>query len=446
MPLKHNQDPTHAQILSEVPNELIRSRHEQAPRANATPPAKIRNLLFSMLFACFALGPTLLVAGQAILKLDLPAWLTSESSIDLTGGSAESKIRPNLSIEGFLSGNLQTAIEEKVGAFIPMKESALYGNACLQRAFIRASNEAFEWKCYPTFFGSTCVFSPDTGVIARIAPKESSEVRQGISTFISQVKEYATKHPNTEFVVYFAPSAIDTSELNPTNNYVSNVWDYEKLKKLVRSEEPPPNLSLLLWDSNSSNPGGDSFFKYDHHWTIKGALIAYEQICGALQIKPLYFGRISRINNAIFSGTQSRDSLCLLREDVFDLDYDFSNLELVGNDYNASKHDVFWSASETRRMYDFHELYYGDLRNAQIEGGAGNQRLLLIGDSYANCLTRLLAESSASLMRDTCLYARGESVLDLSQLIRDQDADAVVFVARSGDFATFLNYNPEFFK
>ena len=97
-------------------------------------------------------------------------------------------------------------------------------------------------------------------------------------------------------------------------------------------------------------------------------------------------------------------------------------------------------------MYDFHELYYGDLRNAQIEGGAGNQRLLLIGDSYANCLTRLLAESSASLMRDTCLYARGESVLDLSQLIRDQDADAVVFVARSGDFATFLNYNPEFFK
>lgn len=392
------------------------------------------------------LSPAFLFIAEH-LKVELPSWFTAEDAKYLEGNSRYSNIGPFLNLKGISSGDLQTAIEEEVEQYIPLKASCILDTAALQRSFIVDSNVFFNWNCYPTFYGSSYAYSPSQNTTFEIAEKETESNKERIESFINDLEDYAKQNPDIKFIMYFAPSSRDTNNWNPTNHYVSNAWDYYRLEKFVdeNCKIDASNFEILFWDA-PDDAANTNFFHYDHHWNINGALNAYSQICEAAGIDPLDFGDVVELNVPPFYGSQSRESLNMLFEKPFDLTYDFSNLEVIGKDRDAASHSVYWDSKPIKQAYDFHELWYGDIRDTQINGGKGDNRILLVGDSYANALIRPLAESSSSLQHDRSLYRGEESDNALSELIKEQDADTVIFVARSADFGTFAKNNPHFFE
>ena len=80
----------------------------------------VRNVLFPVVMCLLLCGPGLLfVAGR--MDASLPSWLTAEDATYLSGGIKYPDVVGELSLEGFASGDLQQAIEDEVGNYIPAK-------------------------------------------------------------------------------------------------------------------------------------------------------------------------------------------------------------------------------------------------------------------------------------------------------------------------------------
>lgn len=89
------------------------------------------------------LGLGALFVVQRTGILDIPSWLNSQDASSFSGGQVEAGMMDNLSLGGFQNKALQDAFEHGVEECIPMKASALLGNAAVQRAAIAASDVLF---------------------------------------------------------------------------------------------------------------------------------------------------------------------------------------------------------------------------------------------------------------------------------------------------------------
>ncbi len=175
----------------------------------------------------------------------------------------------------------------------------------------------------------------------------------------------------------------------------------------------------------------DTYFRTDHHWTSKGAYIAYREIISAMGEEPL---DESEFEIRLFTDGYRGSDYSKKNADIYDSIYLYysDNTERFVTTVISNK------TSETSRMYleekkssyDPYTVYFGGNTpyiTVRLEGE--RQTLLVVRDSFASALAPFLAEHFDLVLIDPRFYPNR-----LSTLVEKEGVDKVLILENMGSY------------
>lgn len=176
------------------------------------------------------------------------------------------------------------------------------------------------------------------------------------------------------------------------------------------------------------------YFRTDHHWTMRGAYYAYEAWAREQGMKPLVLSELPvRVLKEDFLGTHYGKIHYAKQKDVMEFYDPGTACEAV---YDLGESDVMGLYQEeyleTEDAYRF--FLDGNHGVVEITGGKGEGHLIVLKDSYANCLVPFLTAHYERITVIDPRYFRadiGEWVKEQKDgvrvLIVGQDTSRVIF-------------------
>lgn len=361
--------------------------------------SRMRNACFASVLCALLSGPSLLLLADSV-DVDLPSWVTTEDAAYLSGGIEKANVAKVANLEGFKNGNLQKEVEKEVGNSIPCKAVALLTNATLQRCAIAASDALFHWGYYPTYFGSGLLLDANNGRLFDVPERKSEALEERLKTVAGELEDLAERKRDVQIYLYFAPDSQNVLE-SPTSKLVSEFASYQDMLSVFKSDDG--NVTVID-GSVSYGQFEQQWYKTDHHWNIAGAYEAYCRIASAMHLDEAVPREYSTVtyDPPSFYGAYSRRALFDSSNDVI-ADYipnGIDNLKVSidgeASDYQSLAHsDMYerggWNSNRfTNRYAEYFHTDYGmiEITNDEVTDGG---ELLIIADSYSNCMERYLA-------------------------------------------------------
>ena len=414
--------------------------------------AKATNIVLVVL-AALALCATMITIGADKLGIDFPEWMGI--------GSAKSQIEgrkyteaPEFSAQAVADGDFQDQLDSYLADHVPMRDEVLLANAAIQRTSIVPAAALFGYECYPTYFESEYMYLSREDAVNFVPDTWDSEYEELTREFAQGVAKVAKENPDKRFIVYVVPGA-QSPAASPAYDLMANPAVPELSYDAMSAElEAVPNAWVLTSDYADTEEFYGDFFRTDHHWSVNGALTAYKNLGEVLGWGPLQYGGFQDFGDFRFFGSTARTGLYPLTEQVFDVDYDFSDIDITifkskkEIEVNAQDHSAFYDYSpEYGKTYYFHSTYYNNNVTPQksaFRGGAGARRALLLTNSYGAVLSRPLATQYAELYRMDDLHANSKKK-HLSKSMDYADFDDVIFVAQPLAYKTTMQQSPNYF-
>lgn len=358
-----------------------------------------RNILFASVLCMLLCGPAL-VGLASWGGVALPSWLTADDAAYLSGGITAADPIAAATVEGFASGEFQEEAEAAVGNCIPVKATALLTSASLQRTAITASNILFHWECYPTFYGSDIAAVPSQGRLVEIAEKATGEILATGERVRDEIDAFSERHPDQHVFVFLGPDSMNIQG-SPTAALESDPLTYDQLEAIFED-----NDGKFQWISGNITYDEflDGWHKTDHHWNIQGAFAAYERMAAALGFgdEVLIPSELITYEEPPFRGASARRGLMSSYEDRI-TDFRFSSfpqLSVTINGSEGTSEDLVhekaygsgsWDVNPFANHYaDYFHTDYG-LVTIRNEESDSDEDLLIVADSYSNCMERFLA-------------------------------------------------------
>lgn len=173
------------------------------------------------------------------------------------------------------------------------------------------------------------------------------------------------------------------------------------------------------------------YYRTDHHWTSEGAYMAYRAFCGLTKMATVPAAAFAVSNYPGFYGTiYSKSGLWAAKPDTLSVWQDKNlHLSVTVSDEIAAK------VIRTDSPFFMAQLAHPDKYPVFLDGNhslvtikneaAPARRLLIIKDSYADCLAPFLAENYREIDLIDLRYFRRQTV---SQYIKNNRPDEVLFV------------------
>lgn len=419
---------------------------------------RIRNALFAIFFCVFLLGPATLWIGQDKLQLDIPSWLTADDAKYLSGGISRTDVKSNLNSVGFTSGKLQDAFEKKIGNYIPMKTSAILGDALLQRKAIECSNYLFSWNCYPTYFGSDVLYDSRSQSLCPSPSMKSAEsvdkALSNIESFGKELSMFASQNPDIEICIAI-PTYAPNSSLNPAWDLVSQKWNQKDAidiwnKQMANSE----NVHIAYQDIYDYSDYLKYYYRCDSHWNGYGALETCKYVEKFLDL-PFCLEpdtKMDSLNRYLYFGQLGRRGKVLLNEQAR---LDEPMFEVNNLDVSESLSDAHILASgglnpqeSTYAMFNFYQWFYGADTSSVIKNkqNPNDEVSLIICDSYGDAFRWVFAPSCKETHSIYDLHRLSENHSNLATHLQDTHATKLVFCACPENYSTFIERYPDYFK
>lgn len=366
---------------------------------------KVHNMILSTVFALLLLGPAVLLTSQEVFGAELPIWLSSEEASYLTGdfteGNSEDAVLEAATLRGFKNKEFQNALEEELNDHIPLKASALIGDATLQRAVIEASNALFGWKCYPALFGADYVIWPEGGSILSVSHTVSEANTQATEKLVESINAAAAQHPEVRFVFQ---EIVDTyaSDMNPSHELVTDAYDMEWIRENVE-ERLSSDVLFILDEIASEDELRSQWFSTEHHWTFERALESYNSLAESLGLKLAHESADVEVFPE-WSGANARGGLFFdYHDSLMDSGRAFDNLATVQHGQTISRgvkelDPSEYGLHETSFKYNAYHTYYGGLIDEVVYQNAGENNgktCLFIEQSYGVPIERYIADNYA---------------------------------------------------
>lgn len=185
----------------------------------------------------------------------------------------------------------------------------------------------------------------------------------------------------------------------------------------------------------------DLYYRTDHHWTTEGAYQAYRAY---LQSKHRTCREQTDFSvetvEGFYGSTYSRAALWLTKPDTLELWTGTENLQVTAQKPGSKvpvQHDgVFYR--ERLEEADKYTVYLdGNNSLVRIQNPNGKGKLLVIRDSYANCLGPLLAESYETVVLVDLRYF--DIMKPVSQLCAEENFDDILICYSIGNFISDTN-------
>jgi len=145
------------------------------------------------------------------------------------------------------------------------------------------------------------------------------------------------------------------------------------------------------------------FFKTDHHWTIQGAYKGYLDLAKMLGInqKDLVPPKFYKINGVHFKGSNAR--VCAydkIYDELYDIEFDDNEYDVRVNGKKVKKSEFTKAKDyengkyEKEEFFNHYSSYFRDDTGEVVytfEKNKDEGNLLLIADSFSNCMEKLIA-------------------------------------------------------
>lgn len=397
----------------------------------------LSNKLFVFIVAVALFMPLGYRIGDAVVP-----GMSMPGESDLEGRTYQEK--PELSAETVSSGTFQDDMEQMVADSVPKRKGVLVTNAALQRRLIEIANAPFGFEVYPTFYGSETAWDPSLRATMQI-PQTKESTREEDLRGIRAAASVMDGHPEINWAFYL-PERSNISTVSPALALTRGSADYPYFENLL-AESLPSSCNVISDEYASAEEYYRCYFRTDHHWQAEGGMRAYRKICDAFGKTPADCGDLFTAYEGAFYGSNDRNGLVTAAHDtVDDIAYDTSNLFIWidGEPADASSLDEMYSGKEFRKSSRYANVYaeyfHGDYGLITIVNpDAPNGTLLVIGDSYTNCMERLLAANYRTVYVIDPRHYEG----DLSSFMDKHTVDDGLFLMcttnlEKGNVADFL--------
>lgn len=423
--------------------------HNVPPEPRKASNVKLRSCILSCIFVTLICGPFFIYLAEKS-DIVLPSWVTAEDANYLSGDASHADVKSSLSIEGFASGALQKEIEKSVGNRIPFKATAMLTNAELQRECIAASNLLFKWSCYPAFYGSSLSIDPSAQRLFDAPLKLNDVTLAPYREVATALEESAAHHNASQFYLYFAPDNQIVSDA-PLGALVSDYASYEDILQVFLNADEKVRV---IDGGVSYNSFQGMWYKTDHHWNIFGAYDAYKRIASAMGLtastdeettffeyqSPKFYGSLARqaldgdfcdkLGDLIFRNNPP------LTVTINSNKSGGEELLVHRDDYQAGD----WSKQKFASRYG--EYFHSDYGLIEIDNpgiaSASASELLIVADSYSNCIERLFALDFSKIY---VLDPRHTDEKLNSFLDEHPDVDKVLFLMRKNNLSSEQTLN-----
>lgn len=228
--------------------------------------------------------------------------------------------------------------------------------------------------------------------------QEYTQDKETLSENISYIKGWCEKSglgkEHTFFLLAPNASQIYGESLPYANLNQSQEESIEAVQNGLKDSATLVNPLKTLENNKKSN----LYYKTDHHWTMYGAYLAYEELAGAMNISPVSLDSMKKteVSRPFLGSLYSQAPLFFAEEDHMAL-YDYENLEYTVSQVNFKTGDVIaQSASYIReeqlKEKDKYAALFGgnyaylEIKNSVPDENAEGKKLLIFKDSYANSL------------------------------------------------------------
>lgn len=189
---------------------------------------------------------------------------------------------------------------------------------------------------------------------------------------------------------------------------------------------------------NAVNDPGALYYRTDHHWTSRGAYAAYKAYM-ELQGRPYPEESDFTVTSygGFYGSTYSRSGLWLTKSENVEL-WDTGAAFTVTNAETKEPHQGLFYEERLQELDKYTVYLDGNHSLVRIENpaAAGKGNLLVIRDSYANCLGTFLANSYESVTFVDLRYYRSP----VSELVAQGDFTDILVCYSIGNFMTDANF------
>ena len=355
---------------------------------------RIRNIVFTVLAA----GVLLLVIGNLGVKAVSGSHDFAARSY-LEGRTYQGLPEP--SVDAVATGAFQSSTEQFLADHIPKRDSFLLGNAAVERTLIELANVPFGFSAYPTFFDSGDVFVPEWGSVVGFPLMKANYSQEKLEEGSHAWAAFVEKHPDTHWCLALVDRA-STSSASPVYGFVSDSADYayfaSPLSAALDGLCDVLDLSYAATDEFMAD-----YYKTDHHWQVQGAVKAYDRIMDLFGRRAVPIDGFTVAYDGDFYGSSARNGLITSASDVvYDVNYEPGAFSVRLNGKKAKRSavdeslaDGYDSFSKSRTFSNVYaDYFHGDYALIEYDNpDAPDGTLLVIGDSFTDCIDRLFAES-----------------------------------------------------
>lgn len=193
-------------------------------------------------------------------------------------------------------------------------------------------------------------------------------------------------------------------------------------------------LDLVSIYKNTADPS-QLYYRTDHHWTSLGAWHAYKAFCDAVgkDASDQTDFRVETISG-FHGSTYSRSALWLTRPDNLELWHGSKNITVTNGESNTVNQGPFYR-DRLEELDKYTVFLDGNHSLVRLHNPEGSGTLLVVRDSYSNCLGAFLAESYENVILVDLRYYK----MPVSELIRQEGVEEVLVCYSLSNFLSDTN-------
>ena len=334
---------------------------------------------------------------------------------------------PALTAASYADGSFQSGLETALADQLP-KASALkklyhLGTRGYVYALLSPLSETQD--SYFAYFGVNLT----RGDRLVYGPRELDPILPRLEARTAQLNAAAARNPDTDFYLYYIEKDTDL--------------DFETGHRLGASDAIAEwtELPMAVFAVDAPEVFYRDFYATDHHWNYLGSFRAYEALTTLLDCgEPVTPVQSVTLDQTITGSKAASIGAHQLTEKFCAYLYDFPSMTVTLDGQPAA--DYGQHAANFQGLLSYGNFYGGDNGEVILDSGCGDDRLLILGESYDNAVLKLLA----------CHFDRVHAVdlryyetllgqpFDLDSYLRAHQIDRVLFMGNldyflSDDFA-----------